>query len=131
MSYAKAIQQYGAVATDAAVNYASPYHLIQMLYDGALGRIAAARGHMERGEIAAKGIAIGKAISIVAGLRKSLNHEAGGDIAANLEQLYDYYERRLLEANTNNDPKALDEVTRLLGEIKSAWDEIGGQVAPR
>jgi flagellar protein FliS len=125
MSYTKAMQQYNAVATDAAVNYASPYRLIQMLFEAALGRIAAARGHMERGEIAAKGVAIGKAISIVAGLRKSLNHEAGGEIAANLERLYDYYERRLLEANTSNDPRLLDEVTRLLGEIKSAWDQIG------
>ncbi len=125
MSYAKAMQQYNTVATDAAVDYASPYRLIQMLFEGALGRIAAARGHMERGEVAAKGVAIGKAISIVAGLRKSLNHEAGGEIAANLERLYDYYERRLLEANTSNDPRLLDEVTRLLGEIKSAWDQIG------
>ncbi len=129
MSYAKAMQQYGAVATEAAVNYASPYHLIQMLLDGALARVAAARGHMERGEIAAKGVAIGKAISIIAGLRKSLNHQAGGDIAGNLERLYDYYERRLLEANANNDPKLLDEVTRLLGEIKQGWDGIAGQVA--
>jgi flagellar protein FliS len=125
MSYAKAMQQYNAVATDAAVNYASPYRLVQMLFEGALGRIAAARGHMERGEVAAKGMAIGKAISIVAGLRKSLNHERGGEIAANLERLYDYYERRLLEANTSNDPRLLDEVTRLLGEIKGAWDQIG------
>ena len=125
MSYAKAMQQYNAVATDAAVNYASPYRLIQMLFEAALGRIAAARGHLERGEIAAKGVAIGKAISIVAGLRKSLNHEAGGEIAANLERLYDYYERRLLEANTSNDPRLLDEVARLLGEIKHAWDQIG------
>lgn len=132
MSYAKAMQQYNAVATDAAVNYASPYRLIQMLFEGALGRIAAARGHMERGEVAAKGAAIGKAISIVAGLRKSLNHEVGGEIAANLERLYDYYERRLLEANTSNDPRLLDEVTRLLGEIKSAWDQIGPAAeAPR
>lgn len=125
MSYAKAMQQYNAVATDAAVDYASPYRLIQMLFEGALARIAAARGHMERGEVAAKGVAIGKAISIVAGLRKSLNHEVGGEIAANLERLYDYYERRLLEANASNDPRLLDEVTRLLAEIKSAWDQIG------
>ena len=76
-----------------------------------------------RGEIAAKGSQIGKAISIVDGLRMSLNPEAGA-ISQNLEDLYDYIARRLLEANLTNNADILDETAALLHEIKSAWDVL-------
>jgi flagellar protein FliS len=95
-----------------------------MLMEGALDKIAAARGHMERGEIQPKGQQIGSAISILEGLKSSLDMEKGGDIAQNLEELYLYMERRLLEAHLSNDPALLDEVSDLLKQIKEAWDAI-------
>jgi flagellar protein FliS len=124
-----ALQQYENVGVDATVNAAMPHQLIQMLLGGALDRIAAAKGQIERGDFAAKGAALGRAISIVAGLRKSLNHEGGGEIATNLELIYDYVERRLLEANRDNNVAVLDEVARLLGNVKAGWDGIPPEVA--
>ena len=109
--------------------YADPHRLIQMLMEGALSRIAAGRGALERGETAAKGGELGKAIAIIGGLADGLNLEAGGDIASNLEALYDYMQRRLLEANLQNDPALLDEVMLLMREIKSGWDAIAPTVA--
>jgi flagellar protein FliS len=132
MSYAgfsTGVQAYNRVSTDAAVSCATPHQLVQMLYDGVLARVAAARGCMQRHQIAEKGAFVGKAISIVAALRGWLNKEAGGEIAINLESLYDYIERRLLEANAENDVTKLEEVAALVGEIKSAWDAIGPQVS--
>lgn len=123
-----AMQQYQNVGAQAAVTDADPHHLIQLLLQGVLDRIAAAKGHMQRGEVAPKAECIGKAINIVGGLRGSLNLEAGGEIARNLVTLYDYVELRLLEANLKNDVAQLDEAGRLLGEIKSAWDAIAPQV---
>lgn len=119
-----AMQHYQSVGAEAAVTDADPHHLVQLLLQGALDRIAAAKGHLQRKEVGPKGECIGKAINIVGGLRGSLNREAGGEIAGNLESLYDYVELRLLEANVNSDPAALDESARLLAEIKSAWDAI-------
>lgn len=119
-----AMQSYQHVGAAAAVTDADPHHLIQLLLQGVLDRIAAAKGHMLRGESARKGECLGKAINIVGGLRGSLNLEAGGEIARNLEALYDYVELRLLEANLKNDAARLDEVARLLGDIKGAWDGI-------
>ncbi len=119
-----AIQAYGKVSTHSQAAYASPHRLIQMLMEGALDKLAVARGHMERGEVAQKGNYISWAISIIEGLRISLDPRAGGEIAANLEALYDYMERRLVEANANNDLAILDEVAGLLGKIKDAWDQI-------
>jgi flagellar protein FliS len=97
-----------------------------MLLDGALTRIATAKGHIQRGEAAQKGEQIGKAISIVEGLKASLNPEAG-EISANLGDLYSYISGRLLTASTSEDTAILDEVGDLLREIKSAWDVLASQ----
>jgi flagellar protein FliS len=127
MSYARnhgALRRYSDVHAQASVTDANPHHLIQLLLDAALDSIAMAKGHMQRAEVAAKGSALGRAISIMDGLRASLDHEKGGEVAQNLEGLYEYAEHRLLQANLDNDPARLDEVAKLLGEIRSAWAAI-------
>ena len=119
-----AMKQYQTVNTNAQVVDASPHRLIQMLMEGGLARIAQARGAMERGDVALKGALIGKAVDIVGGLREGLNHEAGGEVAANLDNLYAYMTTRLLEANLKNDTAILEEVAGLLREVKAGWDGI-------
>jgi flagellar protein FliS len=105
---------------------ANPHRLIVMLFEGALSAISLASKHMETGNVEEKGKAIGKATNIImSGLCAALNMEAGGEIATNLYELYHYMARRLLQANIHNDAAILDEVRRLLLEIKEAWDTIG------
>lgn len=119
-----AMRQYQQVGVQAQVTEASPHRLIQMLMQGGLDRIYQAKGAMEYGRTADKGELIGKSISIIGGLREALDHEVGGDLAANLDRLYDYMIRRLTEANRKNDTAALEEVAGLLMEVKSGWDGI-------
>jgi flagellar secretion chaperone FliS len=131
MTYSRAqsaLGQYNRMAVQGGIEAASPHRLIQMLLDGALEKVARAKGCMQRGEIRDKGQQVGWAISILEGLKASLNKAEGGEIAQNLEDLYIYMERRLIEANRNNDTGILDEVTGLLRQIKEAWDAIGEQV---
>jgi flagellar protein FliS len=120
----KGLNQYQQVRAESAIEGASPNELVQMLFQGAIEKLAVAKGHMLRQETAPKGEQLSRVISIIEALRASLNMEAGGEIAQNLNRLYEYMERRLLEGNMRNDPAALDEVGRLLGEIKGAWDQI-------
>lgn len=120
----KALAQYQQVNTNSGIDEASPHRLIQMLMEGALQRLSEAKGAIQRDAIADKGTAIGKAISIISGLRSSLNGEVGGEIATNLDELYGYMERRLLEANIASDVDMVDEVTELMKTIKSGWDGI-------
>ena len=127
MSYGKkrsAVAQYGKVATEAEVAYASPHRLVQMLMEGALEKVATAKGCIERRDLAGKSRHISWAMSIVNGLRSSLDLETGGEIAANLDDLYDYMSRRLIDASVQNDAAALDEVIDLMIEIKGAWDAM-------
>ena len=119
-----ALKSYGKVGVQAGGAYATPHRLITMLLEGALEKIAQAKGFMVRGEIPEKGSYISWAISIIEGLRISLDAEKGEDIAANLEALYDFMERRLVEANIQNSPEILDEVSGLLHTIKDAWTSI-------
>jgi flagellar protein FliS len=119
-----ALGEYQKVGTHSGVDAATPHRLIQMLLEGALEKINLAKGYMQRGEIALKGSHISWAISIIDGLRMSLDKESGGDVATNLDALYDYMGRRLAEANLKNDTAMLQEVAGLLKEIKSAWDAI-------
>ena len=127
MTYATAIQalqEYTKVGVHSEIEQASPHRLIQMLMEGALTRISKAKASIKKQDVAEKGELIGSAISIIGGLRDSLDHEAGGDIAANLESLYEYMTQRLLEANINDDESILTEVNNLLLQIKMAWDQI-------
>lgn len=127
-AYARAAQNYSSVKVQSSVTDASPHRLVQMLFEGALERIAQAKGAMARNEIARKGELLNKAINIVGGLSGSLNDSEGGELAANLDALYDYIMRRLVQANAENDPSILDECGRLLGELKSSWDGIAAEV---
>jgi flagellar protein FliS len=128
MNSYSAVQHYSSVKVHSGVETASPHRLIQMLFEGALERIAQAKGAMLQNQIARKGELIGKAVAIVGGLQGSLNDKEGGNLATNLDELYDYIIRRLTRANFENNTEYLDECGRLLGEIKTAWDAIGDQV---
>jgi len=121
-----AMKQYQSVNTNAQLVDASPHRLIQMLMEGGLARLAQARGAMERGDVALKGTLIGKAVNIIGGLREALNKDAGGEVAANLDNLYAYMGTRLLEANLKNDAVIIDEIADLLREVKAGWDGING-----
>lgn len=119
-----AMSQYKQVGVQAAVSGVDPHTLIQMLFDGAIERLNTAKLHMQKNNIQLKGENISKAISIIDGLRTSLDMSKGGDISVNLEALYDYMQRQLLEANINNKVEKVDEVISLLNEIRAGWGGI-------
>ena len=124
MNTSNALKEYRSVGVQTGVTDASAHKVVSMLIDGVLERVAIAKGAIERGDVALKGESISRSISIVDTLRASLNHQQGGEIAANLASLYDYMEKRLLEVNLHNDASILDEVAALMQEIKLGWDAI-------
>jgi flagellar protein FliS len=126
----RGVNAYAKVGLETGVTSASPHKLIVMLYDGALAAIMTAITQMKAGNIQDKGNAISKAIRIIDdGLKASLDKEVGGEIATNLDALYDYMSRRLLEANVKNDPAILEEVRGLLADLRDTWNQIGGNPA--
>ncbi|KZN18831.1 MULTISPECIES: flagellar export chaperone FliS [Pseudomonas] len=120
-----ALRQYQKIGAQAQTSEASPHRLVQMLMEGALDRIAQAKGAMERKDIANKGVLIGKAIGIIGGLREGLDLEKQAESVSELDSLYAYMMKRLAEANLRTDPKILDEVADLLRTVKDGWDAIG------
>lgn len=120
---------YARMGLETSVMSASQHQLMLMLFEGAKTAITMARIHMARGDIAAKGNAISKAINIVNnGLKVALeadpSDQAEVQLVANLSQLYDYISQRLLLANLRNDSALLAEADGLLEDISSAWREI-------
>ncbi len=127
MNYANnhsAMNKYAQVSNQSTAAFANPHRLIQMLMEGALEKISKAKGYIKNKDIAKKGEHIAWAISIIEGLRVSLDHTQGGEISKNLESLYIYMNSRLTQANLNNSITMLDEVNSLLLDIKSGWDAI-------
>ena len=120
----KAANQYAAVNRQTGVEGANPHQLIQMLYEGAIENMARAKGCMERKDFAGKGDTLGRAINIIGGLQSFLDKEKGGEIAENLDSLYDYMARRLFEASANNDTEIIDEIIGLVREVKTGWEGI-------
>lgn len=118
------VGHYNQVNSYTGVMEADPHQLVQMLLEGAVGRIAVAKGLISHGDIAKKGEVIGQVISIIGGLHSSLDMEAGGEISTNLDGLYAYIQRQLVRANLENSIETLDEVVSLLREIKTAWESI-------
>lgn len=125
MNTQAALKSYAKVHYRANVEIASPHRLIDMLYEGAIERIVQAKGAMEYGNIELKGSKINSAVSIVGGLRESLNTDVGGELAMNLDNLYVYIQGLLSAAHIKNDAAKLDEAITLLGDLRSAWKQIG------
>ncbi|MCW5626596.1 MAG: flagellar export chaperone FliS [Burkholderiales bacterium] len=140
-SYERAATTYAKTDVETGVIAASPEALVVMLYDGAIRSLALAKVEMLQDHHAAKGLHITKAIRIIEdGLQSALDLEAGGEIAQNLGALYTYMTEQLWAANGLNDTDRLDEVSRLLRELKGAWESLiqmqtsrnrSGEEAPR
>ncbi|AMP90013.2 flagellar export chaperone FliS [Legionella pneumophila] len=122
--YSQISSQYKTIELQTRIETASPHELIDLLLQGARSHIATAQGNIQRNQIKEKGEHIGKAISIIEGLKMSLNHDKGGEIAENLLQLYDYIQQILLKANLKNDEDLLAQSNMLLAEVHQAWQSI-------
>lgn len=123
----KGAQAYQGTNDFTRASEASPHQLIAMLYEGALARLQTAKGAMERQDIPTKGTMISKAIGIIEGLRVHLNAEKGGEIANHLNDLYEYMETQLLQANLTNNSSLIEEVEKILEDLRSGWAGIKEQ----
>jgi flagellar protein FliS len=122
------LSQYRSVGTASRVNDASPHRLVALLLEGARDKIRTATAAIGCNERARKATAIQSAYSILETLRITLDHRAGGEIAVGLDAIYEYCNRRLVEANAMDDVERLNEASSLLGEVQEAWSRIGATV---
>ncbi|MDH4186514.1 MAG: flagellar export chaperone FliS [Nitrospira sp.] len=110
------------------VTHADPAQVIVLLYEGAIYRIGQAAQEMAKRNDLASGIALYRALSIIAELRNSLNLEAGGEIARNLDRLYLYMHEELVRGHLAKQPEPLERVRSLLMDLNSAWRQVASQV---
>ena len=120
---------YLSTRATSSVHDASPHKLIALLFDACHENLAIAKGAIERKEVKNKADAIKKAIDIVVRLQASLDFEKGGQVATRLDDLYTFCTNRLAMANVLNDSTMIDEVYRVISELKQGWSEISGVVA--
>jgi flagellar protein FliS len=121
----RAAAAYRRVAADTSVEGADPHQLVSLLFEALLRHILAARGALDRQDAAYKSEALSKAVRIIEeGLKAGLNLRDGGEVAANLHQLYEYSVVRLTHANLRNDRQALDEVLALIEPVAQSWQQI-------
>ena len=109
---------------------AGPVELVALLYQACTARVREARIHLEAGRIAERSRAINRAHEILNELATSLDFDRGGEISTRLAHLYDYMQRRLLDANLEQADAPLAEVLGLLATLSEAWDGVGRQLAP-
>jgi flagellar protein FliS len=125
MNRLQATKAYQQINISSEAQGATPHRLIGMLLEGVLKRLAEAKGAIDRSDTATKGASIGKAISIIGELQGSLRDIETNEVAGNLDRLYDYMSRTLLQANLESSNDKLNEVAQLIIEIKAGWDAIG------
>ena len=110
--------------TQATVATNTPLDLVIMLYSGAIEYLEGATHAIENKDLQTKIKCIDKAIAIICELNNSLNSEDGGEITANLENLYLYMSKELVLANIKNDAGKIDHIVALLKTIQEGWLDI-------
>lgn len=131
MSYAmqnKLAQQYASTAVETAVSEATPHKLIEMLYDGALKNLKLTKVFIENKDFEKKSEFSNKALSILNALRAGVDVEKGGDVAANLYDLYDYCYRGTFEGVTNNSIEKMDEIIGHIAGLKDSWQQMPEEI---
>jgi len=118
------IKQYANNYVETAVSEAGPHKLIQMLYEGAIKNMNIAKVFIQQKNFEKKSEHINKALAILASLRNNLDLEKGGDVANNLDGLYDYCYKTLFKASVKNDVSMLEEVLEHIQTVSSAWQQM-------
>lgn len=118
------MRQAAKVYLETQVITTSQGQILIMLYDGAIKFLNMAKERMVAKDYASKGNLISSAIDVINELASSLNAEKGGDLAANLNELYFYCNKRLFMANSRMDQGMIDEVITILSGIRNAYAQI-------
>jgi flagellar secretion chaperone FliS len=104
-----------------------PARLIIMCYEGAIDSLKLAKEKIKAKDYEKKASAIKKAQDIIEELICSLNFEKGGEIASNLESLYNYMVKKIVKGDLNKDVESIDEVIGMLNKLLSAWQEVASR----
>nr|WP_315480844.1 flagellar export chaperone FliS [uncultured Rhodoferax sp.] len=119
---------YKRASVEASVEMADPHQLVTLLFEALQRHISAAKLALQAKDVPQKCKQIGAAVRILEeGLKAPLDLERGGEIAANLNALYDYCVNRLVLANARNDEAGLDEVAGLIEPVANGWKQIQGK----
>lgn len=122
----RAATAYKRVGVDTSVATGDPRVLIQLLFDGALESLAQARGAMMRNDMEQKLKSLDRCIRLIGeGLKGGLNMDQGGELAGQLDSLYDYCVVKLMQAKLRNDVALVQEVSNLLKPVSEAWQNMG------
>jgi len=119
-----ALAAYSSVKTNVVAESADSHELVSMLFEGVLDNLCKAAHGFEHEDLPARTEAITKAQKILFGLRSTLNHNEGGEIARLLDSLYDYCIRQLTQAHAHSESELIQEVKVLIGQISEAWSEM-------
>ncbi len=120
----KLLDQYKNTGIESAVLSATPHKRIALLYENAIRHVRLAKVSVEKGNIEQKSLHTGKAMDIVSGLRAVLDHEKGGELAAQLDALYEFVLRYLLEASRDNAADKYDVVIEVLETLQDGWNNM-------
>lgn len=119
-----ALKEYKSVDLRATVETASPHKLIAMLFDGALTALAQAKGAIERNQVEERTESLNKASDIIVGLKGSLDLEKGGEVAVNLDELYNYMIRQIVAANRDQSTERVQDIMDLILEVRAGWTSM-------
>jgi flagellar protein FliS len=108
----------------------SPLELVVMLYDGGVRFLGEARDAHERNDMVGRAVGVSRALAVVGELRSTLNLDEGGEMALDLDRLYDYMMSRLLDVTTKRDTSGLEEVQRLMMTVREGWIQLSASASP-
>lgn len=120
----KAFQAYKETGTSTAIMDATPHQLTALLFKALLDKLAIAEGAISRGDVPARCDAISKATNIVMELKSTLDLENGGDVANELDRLYEFSVSELLDANSQKSIDKIRSVRAVISQINEAWIQI-------
>jgi flagellar protein FliS len=116
---------YQQVNLDAQAASATPHQLVLMLIDGLLDELVRVKGHISAKRLAEKGAGINKCMNILIGLDSALDMDNGGEVAANLHDLYDFVQTELFRASVNNDNARIETAEQIITTIREGWEGFG------
>ena len=122
------MQTYNSVAAGEDL---TPYQAVELLLDGALESISTALLAQQENNPSQRGEAVGTTLTIIGLLQSSLDKSLGGELAENLDALYDYMTRRLATVSVDKTPQSLEEVQNIVLQLREGWSQIDPSQEPK